>query len=144
MATGAKRGRTPLDDSEPARKRTYISAKFEALPTDAIAGNDPSKKECPVCHKHFKNEMIVNHMQGHMKERHLKCTECDKTYFNQAMLRKHMRVHQPEKYGKKCRLCEKVFYQSDKVLAHERFCIKKAMEKNEPVDPAIVEDLSKN
>lgn len=115
------------------------------IPTDSITpvGEEGrKKKKCPMCHKHFREEFLAAHVAAHVKERHLKCPTCDKSYFNLVMLRKHMKVHNPEKYGKKCRLCEKVFLISDKLLTHERYCVKKALENSVHIDPEIMEDLS--
>lgn len=135
--------RKPPAEGVLKKVRKFASVPLAEFPTEMLASADPSVKLCELCKRHIKEDLFENHLESHAKERHLKCTQCDKAYFNTYMLKKHMRLHEPEKYAKKCRQCDKQFIQMDKLLAHERYCVKKALEKNQFVDPNLIEDLSK-
>lgn len=128
--------------SKGRRSRSHTIGNLSDLPPNAITNSDPTMKLCHLCSWHFKEDAFEAHLESHAKERHLKCAQCGKAYFNQFSLKKHMKSHEPEKYTKNCRLCSKPFLHADKLLAHERYCVKKALEKNETVNPEILEDLS--
>lgn len=149
--TGKKRGKYKKrvkseddDASKLVKRRTFTRVELTELPQDSIAVADPSMRHCNLCNRHFKEEFFEAHLENHAKERHLTCPHCGKSYYNLFILRKHMKTHSPEKYTKKCRQCDKPFIHSDKLLHHERYCVRKSLEKNEHVDPSLIEDISKN
>lgn len=59
------------------------------------------------------------------------------------MVLKHEKLHQPEKYAKKCRLCDKTTIESGKMLVHERSCIRRALEQNKFVEQSLLDDIRK-
>ncbi|CAL8133123.1 unnamed protein product [Orchesella dallaii] len=136
-----------IEKSKKKRKRNRKYKKIGDIPKDAIKANDPNMKQCPVCHKHFKldAEKFTAHVNAHSKARHHICPfpNCDKSYFSLVTLLRHKALHNPEKYGRKCRLCSKFFSRTDKALVHERLCAKRAAERGEEVNPLIIEDLER-
>ncbi|ODM93516.1 PR domain zinc finger protein 4 [Orchesella cincta] len=124
-------------------KRVYLSSTIDSIRIDAICVTDRTFKECHICHKHFKDDAIDSHMETHTKARHLLCNfaNCDKSFYTHVSLMKHRATHEPEKFGRRCRFCSKLFARKDKALYHERNCVKRAAERGEVIDPTIVEDM---
>ncbi|CAL8133121.1 unnamed protein product [Orchesella dallaii] len=146
-STGPKRAppRKRLPDGT-LPKRKYHHIKFESLRKGAITLKDPTKMACPVCHKHFKLDMINLHIETHTKVRHLRCNHpnCDKSFYNLNTLNTHKTIHLREQgKGHNCRLCDKLFARSDKCLDHERGCATRAAQRGEVIDPEIISDLER-
>jgi len=141
-----KRKKRDPTSKRPPKRDPRVTNLSSVLRASAITTTDPSMHGCPTCHRHFKNEsLFTSHIKICGKERHLKCPfpNCDKSYVTNSAFLTHKKSHEPEKYGKKCRICGAFFSRSDKVLEHQKACVEKMIAKGETVDPQIINDMQK-
>nr|ACO51533.1 MIP05682p [Drosophila melanogaster] len=79
-----------------------------------------SKHSCSVCHKSFKQPIVLQrHMLTHNQEKHL-CPICQKVFRRKSSLASHLAIHSDLGLQFKCELCSKHFQNKANLNQHLR------------------------
>ena len=74
--------------------------------------------KCPICLKTILKLHRNRHVKIHTGEKLHKCSECWKCFARLDKLKRHQKIHQPDKIGHKCEVCGKEFQRRDKLRRH--------------------------
>ena len=63
--------------------------------------------------------IVKRHVEVHSGNKHIKCTQCKKSFNRSSTLKRHLKIHSSEK-PYKCTQCKKCFNQSSNLKTHVR------------------------
>lgn len=99
--------------------KTFTSADY--LKRHQVTHNDDFKYSCSTCNQKFKwLTSLQSHTQIHTQNKTtMQCKDCQKTFFNQRTLDRHMKIHQNVKY--QCGVCGIIASnRKDNIIRHIR------------------------
>ncbi|XP_039762032.1 zinc finger protein 845-like [Pararge aegeria] len=102
-------------------KKTFKSYAHKTEHLKTVPGVILNELRCSVCDRTFKSQpLLTTHVKrDHLMERHYKCNECEKTFFNKIYLKSHMVTHTGIR-NFECEVCKKTFAWSKILKKHMR------------------------
>ena len=86
--------------------------KYKRKPRMPVYMKKAEKAPCPVCKKELRKDTLAKHMLNHSGIKPFQCTECDKSYTLESVLKKHFKEVHDESQDRKCKILNEMLLDS--------------------------------